>query len=144
MSGETWNLLRHGEVVAVDTTTCCVKVHFEELNDTSDWLPVLQIGGGGLAAYWLPSIGAVVVAVFFSDATEEGVVLGSLYTDEDNISDAGSGVYYVKFPDGSSVKWDNGALEIIANSVDITGGTTITGNVIVHGTVTAQHFIQEG
>lgn len=133
-----WNVLRVGEVVGADPGRAAVKVHFEELDLTSDWMPVLVQGAHGLCSFWLPSVGDMVVCGFYSDGSEEGVVLGSYYQFSSPPADGGAGVYYTKFPDGSSVKWDNGALEIVAlGGVTITGDCSITGDLEVTGSIHA-------
>jgi phage baseplate assembly protein V len=137
VSGEHWNIIRIGEVVAVDFDTCQVKVDFEELEITSDWLPVVQRGAGGAHDYFLPAAGESVVCVFYSDGSEEGVVLGSYYPLGSPPPEAGEGVFYTKYPDGSIVKWDNGQLTITAlGGLTINAGTTITGDVVINGKLT--------
>jgi phage baseplate assembly protein V len=149
MSGETWNTQRCGQVFAVDYEHARVMVDFDELDSPSDWLPVLQRGAGDVLDYWLPAIGEHVVCIFYSDGTEEGVVLGSYYPLPSPPPDFGSGLYYTIFPDGSSIRWEQGLLTITAAaSVMIDGDTTVdgdlnvTGSVDVTGTVTAAAFIE--
>lgn len=135
--GEIWDLIRIGEVTAVDYGLARVQVTFEDMEITSDPLPVVQRGAAGLEEYWLPSIGDQVVCAFYSSGTEEGVCLGSYYPAGAPPSAAGSGVYYTRYPDGSIVKWDNGELTITATgSVKINADTTIEGELVVNGDVT--------
>jgi phage baseplate assembly protein V len=148
MSGDSWDNIRLGEVVAVDAASCRVRVHFDELDLTSDPLPVMQHGARDLRSYWLPGIGEHVVCVFYSDGSEEGVVVGSYYPLGSPPPESGAGVMYTVFPDGSLVKWDAGELTIVAHGgVTITGDTSIsgavsiTGDVTVVGTVYAQQFV---
>ena len=121
MSGETWDLVRHGEVAAIDAAACRVKVTFEELEITSDWLPVIQQGASGDKGYWMPAIGEAVVCAFYSDSTEEGVCLGSFYRAGGPPPAAGE--RFVVFPDGSKVAWQDGALTVEAKS-----GLTVVAN----------------
>lgn len=154
MSGETWSTIRWGVIVAADFEKARVKVHFAELELTSDWLPVLQRGAHELADYWLPSVGDTVVCGFYSDASEEGCVIGSFYQAGDPPPVSGDRVYYTTFPDGSLVKWDNGELTITATTgatinadvtingtVTINGSPVINGDLTVNGTVSAQNYV---
>jgi phage baseplate assembly protein V len=139
MSGESWDLIRIGVVSAVDVARARVKCHFEQLAQTSDWLPVLQQGAraGGGRAYWLPVVGDEVVCAFYSDGTEEGVVLGSYYPADAPPPASGAGVRYVVFPDGSMVKWDNGHLTVVAVAgVAITADIVVTGDLSITGDLT--------
>ncbi|MCE5315158.1 MAG: phage baseplate assembly protein V [Armatimonadota bacterium] len=147
MSADIWNNIRFGEVSAINYALARVKVTFEELDITSDWLPVVQRGAGGAKDYWLPAIGEHVVCVFYSDGTEEGVVLGSYYSADAPPPESGSGVFYTAFPDGSLVKWDNGQLTITALSgatinadVTIDGDLAVTGDINVTGDVHAANI----
>lgn len=151
MSGESWNVIRFGEVALVDYPSARVKVTFEELELTSDWLPVVQRVAGGAEDYWLPAIGEHVVCVFYSDGTEEGVVVGSYYPADALPPESGAGVYYTVFPDGSLIKWDNGELTITAlggatinADVIIDGDLSITGNLIVGGTINSGAITSTG
>lgn len=148
MSGEFWNIIRIGIVQALDYDRARAKVTFEELEITSDWLPVLQRSAGATADYWLPGLGEHVVCIFYSDGTEEGCIVGSYYRAGDPPPDGGAGVFYTVFPDGSLVKWDNGALTITAAGgvtinadIEATGEVIINGNVRVNGTVEAHQFV---
>lgn len=127
---ETWSLIRIGEVVAVDYARCRARVHFDDLDVTSDWLRVGVHGSTTEREYWTPAIGEPVVCGYLSSGTEEGFVLCSYYPGP--VPDGGAGVRYTVFPDGSMVRWDNGALTIVA-----TGGVHIVGNVTIEGTVAA-------
>jgi phage baseplate assembly protein V len=133
--GDTWDLNRVGVVAAVDYALARVKVHFEDLEHTSDWLPVAQQGAGAaLQAYALPGVGDEVLCVYRSDGTEDGLVVGSYYVVGDPPPETGAGLWYVRFPDGSLMRWDNGALTIVANGdVGITGDVSITGGLSVSG-----------
>lgn len=151
---DTWNLIRIGEVTGVDHARARVQVTFEDLDITSDWLPVLQQGASGLEGYWLPSIGDQVVCAFYSDGTEEGVCLGSYYRTSSPPSDGGAGVYYSIFPDGSKVVWDNGTLLIEAQTevlidapsstftgdLSVGGELTVTGDATISGVCRASDF----
>lgn len=148
MSGEFWNLIRIGEVTAVDHTSARVQVTFEELETTSDPLPVIQ-RGAGLEDYWMPTIGDMVVCLFYSDGTEEGCCLGSYYPAGSPPSDGAAGVFYTRYPDGCLVKWDNGTLTITAPGgvtidADLTvgGDLTVNGDATINGVCKAQAFQQ--
>ncbi len=143
---DTWSSNRIGEVVAIDAAKCRVKVHFEEMDDyTSDWLPVLQFGTGNVKHYWLPSVGEQVVCVFNSDGSEEGFVIGSYYPEGAYPPESGAQMRFVKFPDGSLVRWNNGVLTVIAiNGVNITANVVITGNLNISGNLVVGGSINSG
>lgn len=130
---EIWSINRIGEVVDVDAKLHRAKVHFEDLDDlTSEWLPVIISGAVSRQDYRLPAKGDQVVCCFLSAGTEEGFVIGAYYRESDAPEESGENIIYTRFPDGSLVKWSDGALLVIAKQ-----GVTITGNVHVNGTVTA-------
>jgi len=137
--------LRVGVVAQVDTARCACRVRFDDLQDlVSGWLPALQRGAGAFQTYSLPNIGDQVLCGFLGNGAEQGFILGAFFNDVDAPAESGAGVHLVKFPDGSQVKWDNGALEItaagdvaITGDVGITGDLEVTGNIHATGSITA-------
>lgn len=105
-------LVRIGIVSEIDPSMAMVKVTFDDLTSDdsngllSDWLAVGQHGSTEDAGYWLPNIGAQVVCVMLSNGVEEGVVISTLYNDEDVPHTSGAGRWYKKFSDGSVIEYD--------------------------------------
>ncbi|HEY3376575.1 MAG TPA: phage baseplate assembly protein V [Armatimonadota bacterium] len=140
---DTWSLIRIGEVVAVDHARCRARVHFEDLDVTSDWLRLGVRGSKSTREYWTPAIGEPVVCGYLSSGTEEGFVLCSYYPHD--VPDGGAGVRYTVFPDGSMVRWDNGLLTVVATGgVHITGPVVITGTLDVSENITSQADVLAG
>jgi uncharacterized protein involved in type VI secretion and phage assembly len=56
-----------------------VKVSFEMLGDSmvSGWLPVLNIFGG---TFYIPEVGSQVIVAFINGSTEQGLVLGNVWS----------------------------------------------------------------
>jgi phage baseplate assembly protein V len=62
-----------------------IKVELKITGDetVSDWLPVLSLyASKDTGAFWLPEIGDQVLAAFFDEELSKGVVLGSVWTEE--------------------------------------------------------------
>lgn len=130
--------IRVGVVVARDEAACAVRVNYDDVDLVSAWLPVVQRGVGAFATYDLPNLGDQVVCVHPESGPEEGVCLGAIYSDAQSPAASGAGLKAIRFGAGS-VEIESGAASI---TIVAGGGVEITGNVVVHGTVTAVEFLQ--
>lgn len=74
-------MLRFGTVTAINPETVKAKVQFAEDNMTSFWLPILQHKTYKDKFYFILSVGEQ-VACLMDENSEEGVILGSIYTSE--------------------------------------------------------------
>ena len=75
-------MLRFGTVISINPKTARAKVQFAEGNMNSFWLPVLQNKTFKDKFYSMPDVGEQ-VACLMDENSEDGVVLGAIYTSED-------------------------------------------------------------
>jgi phage baseplate assembly protein gpV len=129
-----------GFVSTVHPETATVRVRFPDREDLVS--APLQVGmrrAGGTATYAMPSVDEHVVCLLFGTGIEAGVILCSLY-DEDNLPPVTGDVVYTQAPTGDFIAFHlaTGQLVIQAGGgVAITGDVLVTGSVTVTGDVTA-------
>ena len=120
--------LAFGTVVEVVPEEGAARVALGEYDDgagrplVTDGLPVLHRGTLGDRAWWLPDIGEHVSVLFDGDS---GVILGSIYSEEDPPPERNAGVRSVTFADGTVVRHDreSGRLSVVATGdVEVTAG----------------------
>ena len=75
-------MLRFGTVTSINPKTARARVQFAQDNMTSFWLPVLQTKTFKDKFYSMPPIGDQ-VACLMDENSEDGVILGAIYTVED-------------------------------------------------------------
>lgn len=75
-------MLRFGTITSINSKTARARVEFAQDNMTSFWLPVLQTKTFKDKFYTMPDIGEQ-VACLMDENSEDGVILGSIYTTED-------------------------------------------------------------
>ena len=126
-------MLKFGIVTNIDAKQASVRVQF--LDDDglpSDWLPVLQSKTFKDKFYILPDIGEQ-VACLMDENLEDGVVLGSIYSDEDTCPLSSKDKIIAKFQDGSSIEIDKSAgdLSINFNNIKLNGKFILNGINVV-------------
>jgi phage baseplate assembly protein V len=151
-------MYKTGIVSAVDEKTCRARVKFAaEGGLESYWLQVLQGNTFANKDNGLPDVGEA-VAVLLDDKGEAGCVLGAYYDDTNKPPSPNKDARRVTFSDGSIVEYDRvthkmkvhcvGDIEadgvnvkvtasaeasVQANTVHITGATTVTGTSHLDG-----------
>lgn len=75
-------MLRFGIVSQIDPINVQARVSFEDDESTSFWLPVLQTKTLKDKFYAMPDIGEQ-VACLMDENSEDGVILGAIYSTED-------------------------------------------------------------
>ncbi len=75
-------MLRFGVVSQINPTLAQARVSFEDDDSTSYWLPILQTKTLKDKFYSIPDIGEQ-VACLMDENSEDGVILGAIYSDED-------------------------------------------------------------
>ena len=75
-------MLRFGIVSQIDPINVQARVSFEDDESTSFWLPVLQTKTLKDKFYAMPDIGEQ-VACLMDENSEDGVILGAIYSAED-------------------------------------------------------------
>jgi phage baseplate assembly protein V len=146
-------------VAAVDAATGRVRVAFEDVDITSDWLTVCYPKSAADKVYWLPELGEQVRCLMDAHL-EDGAVLGCVYSDVDAVPWTSAQKFGVQFKDGASVCYDRASGEmtvvakgvlkataateakITAPKVTVDGNLHVTGTLQVDGSVTAQADMQ--
>lgn len=132
---------RYGIVSEKDSTKGVIRVHFDDDDIVSDWIPVIQASTLTNKHFDLPDVNSH-VACLMDEFNENGVCLGCIYSEADTVP-AGSAdkVKQYLFEDGSFIKYDADAHKYTLN---ITGGNVeiITDKDVIvncdNATITAQ------
>ena len=99
-------MLKFGTVSHIDSEKARARVKFDDADGMiSYWLPILKKKTLQDKQYWMLDIDEH-VAVIMDENSEEGIILGSIYSDADlpPVNDADK--CHVKFKDGSFVEYD--------------------------------------
>lgn len=126
------NLLRSGTVTdrRMGANGPEVRVSFPDRNISSDWLPVSQIGSGGMSFHFCPRIGSNVIVGHLGTGVERGVVLGSNPTQNGGaVIPSSLNSLAALADDGAQIEYDpdSGNLHVGGvKTIQIIGGATIT------------------
>ena len=98
-------MLRFGIVSQIDPINVQARVSFEDDESTSFWLPVLQTKTLKDKFYAMPDIGEQ-VACLMDENSEDGVILGAIYSTEDVSTTQNEKQLSVNLEDGSYINAD--------------------------------------
>ena len=98
-------MLRFGIVSQIDPVNVQARVSFEDDESTSFWLPVLQTKTLKDKFYAMPDIGEQ-VACLMDEKSEDGVILGAIYSTEDVSTTQNEKQLSVNLEDGSYINAD--------------------------------------
>ena len=98
-------MLRFGIVSQIDPVNVQARVSFEDDESTSFWLPVLQTKTLKDKFYAMPDIGEQ-VACLMDENSEDGVILGAIYSTEDVSATQSEKQLSVNLEDGSYINAD--------------------------------------
>lgn len=98
-------MLRFGIVSQIDPINVQARVSFEDDESTSFWLPVLQTKTLKDKFYVMPDIGEQ-VACLMDENSEDGVILGAIYSTEDVSAMQNEKQLSVNLEDGSYINAD--------------------------------------
>lgn len=138
MSGIWRNLIRIGRVSAVDPARATARVVFEAQEVVSYDLPVIQRQTLRNKDYYLPDVGEYVVCIFLPTGNADGFILGSIYTDDDQLPASSQDKRVVQFEDGTRIEYDRASHTLTINAVGpvnivAAGNVNVTGDVIADG-----------
>ena len=121
-------MLRFGTVTSVNHLTARARVEFAEDNMTSFWLPILQKKTFIDKYYSVVDVGEQ-VACLMDENSEEGVILGAIYTNLDDVPASIKEQHLIKFSDGSLIEYnkETQTLTISVKSVNIIADILNTG-----------------
>ncbi len=98
-------MLRFGIVSQIDPINVQARVSFEDDESTSFWLPILQTKTLKDKFYAIPDIGEQ-VACLMDENSEDGVILGAIYSTEDISTTQSEKQLSVNLEDGSYINAD--------------------------------------
>lgn len=98
-------MLRFGIVSQIDPINVQARVSFEDDESTSFWLPIIQTKTLKDKFYAMPDIGEQ-VACLMDENSEDGVILGAIYSTEDVSATQSEKQLSVNLEDGSYINAD--------------------------------------
>ena len=98
-------MLRFGIVSQIDPINVQARVSFEDDESTSFWLPIIQTKTLKDKFYAMPDIGEQ-VACLMDENSEDGVILGAIYSTEDVSTTQSEKQLSVNLEDGSYINAD--------------------------------------
>lgn len=101
-------MLRFGIVSQINPVLAQARVSFEDDESTSFWLPVLQTKTLKDKFYSMPDIGEQVVCLM-DENSEDGVILGAIYSTEDTTVTQTENQLSMNLEDGSYINADKEA-----------------------------------
>jgi len=142
MDGLT-GVARFGLVSSFDPAAYAARVMMQPENVLSGWLPILSpwVGAGwGLAAPLTPGDQVLVLAQ--EGHSEQGVIVGCVWSAVDTPVPAAVGELWLKHQSGSFIRLVNdGTISLTAGTVNVTGNLVVSGDISdragAHGTVAA-------
>lgn len=124
-------MLRFGIVSQIDPINVQARVSFEDDESTSYWLPVLQTKTLKDKFYSMPDIGEQ-VACLMDENSEDGVILGAIYSTEDLPSVTSEKQISLNLENNSLINIDKetNSLNITFENINLNGNINHTGKLI--------------
>lgn len=121
-------MLKFGIVTNINPTLAQARVQFADDDVLSYWLPILQQKTQKDKFYAIPDIGEH-VACLMDENSEEGVILGAIYSALDDTPANSKNQLMIKFEDESFIKFDKetGILTLKFNGIDVISDINQTG-----------------
>ena len=132
-------MLRFGTITAINPLTARARVQFAEDKMTSYWLAVLQNKTFKDKFYSMPAVGEQ-VACLMDEKSEDGVILGAIYTTEDTPINQSEKEVAANFDDGTfiNVNKETQTLTISFPNINIVGNITQDGTLANTNGITSQ------
>lgn len=117
-------MLRFGNICDIDAAKGLARVQFDDDNITSAWLPILTNGSGGNKFTHAFDVNEQ-VACLMDQQSENGVILGALYSQDEVPPVTSADIVAVKFADDTLVKYDRAAhkLSVVIGTTEMEVGT---------------------
>ena len=128
------NIIRIGRVSSIDVNTNTARVAFSDKDDlVSGNLMIVNRGSMVDKDYWIPDIDEQVLCLMLPNKSgqglNEGFIIGSFFSKEDEPQERSADVRAIKFGDGTVIKHDrsSGKLTInVTGDIDIVAGGAVT------------------
>jgi len=121
-------VLKFGTVTNINPLTAKARVQFADDDITSYWLPILQQKTFKDKYYSIVDVGEQ-VACLMDEHSEDGVILGAIYTSLNDVPGISQNQHLIKFEDGSFIEFnkDNQMLTIVVKTLNIVADIINTG-----------------
>ena len=121
-------MLRFGIVSQINPLLCQARVNFGDDDSTSYWLPILQTKTLKDKFYSMPDINEQVVCLMDQNS-EDGVILGAIYSSEDKPAVTSEKQLSVNLENGSQINADKetDTLTVIFQNIKLVGDITHEG-----------------
>lgn len=122
-------MLKFAIVTSIDESKAQAKVRFDDEDEMSSyWLSVLQAKTLKDKFYILPDTGEHVVCLM-DENSEEGVILGAIYSEADTCPISSKDKILAKFSDGTSIEIDKtaGNITLTVNNLKLNGKFILNG-----------------
>ncbi|MEQ6854474.1 phage baseplate assembly protein V [Lysinibacillus capsici] len=110
MENTPFEAIRKGLVSSVNRENCTAQVYFPDMDEKVSFdLPVMQKNTLSTKYYWMPEPNEQVICAFFANGSQEGVVLGAIYSEADTVPSeflASDNCHGVLFSDGTLIRYD--------------------------------------
>lgn len=128
------NIIRIGRVSSIDVNANTARVAFSDKDDlVSGNLMIVNRGSMVDKDYWIPDIDEQVLCLMMPNKSgqglNEGFILGSFFSTEDEPQERSADVRAVKFGDGTVIKHDRSTGNLTINAtgnISIVAGGTVT------------------
>lgn len=132
-------MLKIAIVTNIDEKTARARVKFAQDDLTSYWLSVLQVKTHKDKFYFMPDIGEH-VACLMDENLEEGVILGAIYSKQDEVPVISKDKFKICFKDGTEIEYDRleHQLNINCPNILISGMINHTGLLLNSGGVLSE------
>lgn len=123
-------MLKFGKVTNINALTARARVQFADDDLTSYWLPVMQNKTYKDRFYSMVDVGEQVVCLM-DENCEDGVILGSIYTNLDDVPAISKEQHIARFEDGSFIEYnkEHQMLTIVAKTLNIVADIVNTGKL---------------
>jgi phage baseplate assembly protein V len=123
-------VLRFGVVTNINPLTAKARVEFAEDGMNSFWLPILQKKTFKDKYYSVVDIGEQ-VACLMDENSEDGVILGAIYTGVDSVPGISKDQHLIKFEDGSFIEYNKETqmMTIVVKTLNIVADIVNTGKI---------------
>ena len=137
-------MLKFGTVTNINPLTARARVEFANDNMTSYWLPILQKKTLKDKYYSVLDVGEQ-VACLMDDNCEDGVILGAIYTNLDEVPAVTKEQHLIKFSDNSLIEYnkETQTLTINVKQVNIIADILNTGKFQNTGGITSNSDITD-
>jgi phage baseplate assembly protein V len=167
-------MIRYGNISEVDPSKGRARVHFQEDDIVSDWLPIsMPTTLGNKFEFW-PEVNMFVWCVMDENA-EDGVIGGALYDDGNTPPVGEQDKSVITFKDGTKVVYDRANSELtiecvgavivkctkatveasefvkldsptveVTGNLDVAGGLSAAGNIETQGNIDASGSVEAG